>query len=343
MALTLSCAGAATLSSAYFVIWLTRKDIPTGDLPPLFSTTLSGVTTLDTNYANWNLTPHQPTPTMGTWNPSTTYALGDTVASASFRILSADGVSLNAPIVYRSLIAGNRGRIPDNWDGAWTCVTQPPHNDVQNKDYRVCPFGYALSPLPTKSNLASASWLAWLGHSLSWTVAAPGDVVQLVDMYVKLNYLLGSVIVPTPSRPRAYSLATNGSTAGLIANAGINAQWQCWHTSGLANFMDLTLNGFDQTAYIDGVQPGATVGSSYLSALSASGGTPPYAYAIIAGSLPEGITLNGTTGVISGTPTEAGIFDFTAQVTDSTGATATASCAAPMQCGGGGAQGNAFY
>ncbi len=66
--------------------------------------------------------------------------------------------------------------------------------------------------------------------------------------------------------------------------------------------------------------PDGKVGLSYTApALSATGGTPPYTWSIIAGALPSGLTL-ATNGVISGTPTVSGIFNFTVRVTDSTAA-----------------------
>lgn len=40
--------------------------------------------------------------------------------------------------------------------------------------------------------------------------------------------------------------------------------------------------------------------------VSGVGGIPPYSYSVTAGSLPAGIALNSTTGVVSGTPTGAG-------------------------------------
>ena len=71
------------------------------------------------------------------------------------------------------------------------------------------------------------------------------------------------------------------------------------------------------------------VGFAYSSALVATGGTPPYTFSISSGSLPPGLSLNTSTGAITGTPTMAGTFNFTAKVKDSTGTsagTATASC-----------------
>jgi len=60
--------------------------------------------------------------------------------------------------------------------------------------------------------------------------------------------------------------------------------------------------------------------------LGASGGLPPYTWAITVGSLPAGLLLNVSTGAITGTPTgPSGTANFTAQVTDSASTKATGS------------------
>src|SRR5581483_7216826 len=64
------------------------------------------------------------------------------------------------------------------------------------------------------------------------------------------------------------------------------------------------------------------VGTPYSSSVSASGGTAPYTYSIASGALPDGLTLNATTGAITGTPTAFGAFNFTIKATDSTSGTA---------------------
>ncbi|WP_267555774.1 Ig-like domain-containing protein, partial [Rhizobium rhizogenes] len=60
----------------------------------------------------------------------------------------------------------------------------------------------------------------------------------------------------------------------------------------------------------------ATVATAYSQAITASGGTSTYTYAVTAGTLPAGLALSAT-GVLSGTPTAGGTFNFTVTATDS--------------------------
>ncbi len=71
--------------------------------------------------------------------------------------------------------------------------------------------------------------------------------------------------------------------------------------------------------------PQGTVTKSYSATLAAMGGSGSgYAWSLSAGALPGGITLAGS-GILAGTPTATGTFNFTAEVTDSSQASATAS------------------
>jgi uncharacterized repeat protein (TIGR03803 family) len=69
---------------------------------------------------------------------------------------------------------------------------------------------------------------------------------------------------------------------------------------------------------------GAHVGGSYTASIIATGGLAPYTFSIISGALPNGLTLNATTGIISGVPKSAGTTSFGAKVTDSEGTPASA-------------------
>jgi hypothetical protein len=63
--------------------------------------------------------------------------------------------------------------------------------------------------------------------------------------------------------------------------------------------------------------PNSQQGSSFNYQLAATGGKPPYAWAVVAGALPAGLSLSAASGIISGTPTVAGSFNFTIEVKDS--------------------------
>lgn len=84
--------------------------------------------------------------------------------------------------------------------------------------------------------------------------------------------------------------------------------------------------------------PSGNAGTAYSATLTAAGGVYPYTWAIISGTLPPGLGLNPSTGVISGTPTTVGTSNFTVQAADSETPPATAS--APLSIvinpGGGG-------
>lgn len=57
--------------------------------------------------------------------------------------------------------------------------------------------------------------------------------------------------------------------------------------------------------------------------ISASGGTTPYTFTITAGSLPTGLSLNSSTGAITGTASGSGTSNFTVTVTDAVPNTAS--------------------
>ncbi len=65
------------------------------------------------------------------------------------------------------------------------------------------------------------------------------------------------------------------------------------------------------------VLPGAQAGVAYSNSFTVTGGTPPFIWS--AAGLPLGLTMNSTTGQITGTPAQPGVFDFSIHLLDSTG------------------------
>jgi hypothetical protein len=69
--------------------------------------------------------------------------------------------------------------------------------------------------------------------------------------------------------------------------------------------------------------PNGSVGKAYSEPVQATGGTVPLTWNLMAGALPPNLDLNGSTGVISGTPPVAGTSSFTIRVADTAGQEAT--------------------
>ena len=69
---------------------------------------------------------------------------------------------------------------------------------------------------------------------------------------------------------------------------------------------------------------GASSNLPYSQTLVAIGGAPPYAFDLLSGSLPPGLVL-AANGILSGTPTNSGTYNFFLRVIDSGGMTAQAS------------------
>jgi hypothetical protein len=72
----------------------------------------------------------------------------------------------------------------------------------------------------------------------------------------------------------------------------------------------------NQSLGLYGVVPSATVNKPYTAELVATGGSSPYYFSVKTGALPPGVSLNPSTGTISGKPTIAGNYNFEVIVTD---------------------------
>ena len=180
----------------------------------------------------------------------------------------------------------------------------------------------------------------------SITIAPPTITVVCATSTGKVGTPYSSAVTASGgTAPYTFAITAGSLPAGLTLNPSTGAITGTPTTAGTFNF---TVTATDSTGgqaatatsncSITIAPPTITVvcatstgkvGTPYSSAVTASGGTAPYTFAITAGSLPAGLTLNPSTGAITGTPTTAGTFNFTVTVTDSTGgqaATATSNC-----------------
>ena len=75
-------------------------------------------------------------------------------------------------------------------------------------------------------------------------------------------------------------------------------------------------SAFTQLDLSSNTLPIAAIDVPYKASLTATGGIPIYDWDIPAGMLPDGLTLDSFTGVVTGTPTTSGTFSFTVRVRD---------------------------
>jgi uncharacterized protein (TIGR03437 family) len=112
----------------------------------------------------------------------------------------------------------------------------------------------------------------------------------------------------------SYSVAANNSVArtGTLTVAGKTYTVNQSAASSPSSISITTAN-----------LPPSNVGASYSATLTATGGQQPYTWSI-SGSLPSGLSLTPSTGVISGVPASSGSYGFTATVVDTANNTASA-------------------
>jgi len=72
----------------------------------------------------------------------------------------------------------------------------------------------------------------------------------------------------------------------------------------------------DEISITSGTPPTGEVNIPYSHQFTATGGSGSYSWQVVAGILPAGLTLNPSSGLLSGTPTAAGTFaNITVEVT----------------------------
>lgn len=120
-----------------------------------------------------------------------------------------------------------------------------------------------------------------------------------------------------------WSIAAGSLPAGLALNAGTGAITGTPTAAGTSSLtvnvtdsanppasvttaLSITINAVAPTFAISAaLLPNGSIGTPYDQILAVTGGTSPFTWSISSGSLPTGLSLNSTTGEITGTPTSA--------------------------------------
>ncbi|MGH7407133.1 MAG: CFI-box-CTERM domain-containing protein, partial [Candidatus Methylomirabilales bacterium] len=120
-----------------------------------------------------------------------------------------------------------------------------------------------------------------------------------------------------------YSLSWNTTTVGngshTLTAVARDAAGNSTTSSGVTVTVDNSVSSLNITTTS---LPGGTVGASYGQTLTATGGVGSYTWSLSSGTLPPGLGLS-LGGVLGSSPTTAGTYTFTVQVSDSIGGTDT--------------------
>jgi predicted RNA-binding protein with TRAM domain len=183
----------------------------------------------------------------------------------------------------------------------------------------------ALNTQGAGATSAPSSPLTPSGPSISSLALAGGEVTVAYG---------ASPVLSGGTGPYAWTLASGTLPAGLTLNASTGAITGTPTAHGTFGFTLLVTDALSGTStqiesvYIAGTPSidlstlgNGEVNVAYTAAPSVSGGTNPYAWSVSAGSLPTGLTIDSTTGVITGTPSVAGSDTFTVTATDDNGRT----------------------
>ncbi len=176
--------------------------------------------------------------------------------------------------------------------------------------------GFTLTPA-AGSTPQSALVNTRFPQDLSVTVTAtnPGEPVA--------GGVVTFTVTPVNGAAAALSAGTatisNSGTASVTATAnGTSGTYTATAAATGATNATFTLTNLAPTITVaPATLPNGTAEQPYGPVtLTASGGTGSYTFAVTSGTLPSGLTLDANTGILGGTPTQAGSFPITVTATD---------------------------
>lgn len=121
----------------------------------------------------------------------------------------------------------------------------------------------------------------------------------------------------------AFSPITAGSGLGRITQSALETLTL---QPGLAFITQSVIETLVGLGINCGSPPNGFLGLPYSHMFPSGGGTAPVTFAITAGALPGGLSLNSSTGLVSGMPSAVGTFTFTISVTDAMLSVASVIC-----------------
>ena len=155
----------------------------------------------------------------------------------------------------------------------------------------------------------------------------------LPDAHLGVPYNQSLTVIDGTNAPLTWSIASGSLPAGLTLNSSTGAITGTPTTPYVRSYFFVMVKDSNNTTSISqfslyvssppsvqidtSILSDAVIGTAYNQSLTVSGGVAPFIWSIYSGSLPAGLTLNSSTGTITGTPTATGSSSFVVRVNDS--------------------------
>lgn len=253
------------------------------------------------------------------------------IPTSSLQILTTSLPNGTVNIVYSSTMSANGGVLPYTWSIASGSLPtglslNPSTGAITGLPTVAGVYNFVAQVNDSASNVATQPLAITIGAGAPsiTTSALPNGTTGVPYSYAlsatggvpPYTYsLVGVAVLPT-----GLSLSSGGLISGTPTAAGTSLTTFRATDSVLVGsapkFLPITINSGSTLQITTTSVPNGTVGIPYSFQFAATGGTAPYTWSVIAGSLPPGLNLS-TTGLLVGTPSQAGNYSYTVQVQDS--------------------------
>ncbi|MEP7343121.1 MAG: Ig domain-containing protein [Acidobacteriota bacterium] len=253
----------------------------------------------------------------------------------------------NCTVSHNSATTGGSGIVSRGYSSAATTVT---NSTVANNSgpgaalWVIKIAGATAASLSVKNTLASSNSPQNFANSGAGVLASLGHNLDTDGSSGFVNNVSGDIVGSggSPINAKLAPLANNGGTTQTRAlmcgspaiDAGDNNGAPATDQRGYARPQNsiVDIGAYEAKLLCLGALPNGKAGIPYNETLTVTGGNAPFTFSVVQGNLPPGLSLNSSTGQLSGLVTVPGTWNFTIQVTNALGAVGMQSYSLTFGC-----------